>query len=199
VAGTVCDLKFSLGSFSRNLGEAEVPNVPASESYSSTPHDLKTQVAATLPSEEALRESLLRLVDSAHALHASARGSTVSLADGDLLGRKLFVVSIYPERSVELVTSPSWQNIFAFASLNLDLLVKPGHAFGSWLDLSHALDVVVCLSDLRTALELGRIFNQTAIYDLAAAQEIVIGADTFVPSVVSAHPEKRLTALGRSL
>jgi hypothetical protein len=177
VPSTICDLNPFLANCFRDPGEAGDPSVPATESYSSTPDNPKTQGAASLSSAEGLTASVLRLVDSASALHASAGGSTVSLTDGDLLGRKLFAVSIYPERSVELITPPTWQNIFAFALLNLDLLTKPRHAFGSWINLSHVLDVVICLPRVRTALELGRIFNERSIYDLETAQETMVGTE----------------------
>jgi len=68
-------------------------------------------------------------------------------------------------------------NIFAFVLLHLDLLAQPGRALGSWFDRLRnvrVLDVVLCLPDRRTAIELGRFFGQTSIYDLAAQREIAI-------------------------
>ena len=39
---------------------------------------------------------------TAAALHTHSHGSTVSVAEGNLLGRSRFAVSIYPENSVQL-------------------------------------------------------------------------------------------------
>ncbi len=177
MASTFCDFKSYLTDFSPQLEEMVVPGVSAPEPFSFTPAYPKTQAVIITLAAEALRASIVKLVDAALGIHARALGATVSLRDGDWVGRKLFAVSIYPERSVTLTVAPTWQNIFAFVSLNLDLLVKPDCAFGLWFDDSkgvYVLDVVLCLPDRRTALELGRTCNQKSIYHLAACKEIKI-------------------------
>jgi hypothetical protein len=177
MATTVCDFKSSLVNFSYDCVEKAASGVPAAEPPSFTPAYPKTQAAIITPASEVLNASIVKLVDAAYEIHAKATGATVSLQDGNLVGRKLFAVSIFPERSAARSAAASWQNIFAFVSLNVDLLLKPCHAFGLWFDDSkrvYVLDVVLCLSDRRTALELGRTFGQKSIYDLAACKEIKI-------------------------
>lgn len=178
MADTICDLK----SFSANSSPERVktvtPGILVPEPFTFTAPGVERQGTTTPSASEAVSASIVKLVDIAHARHASANGSTVSLEHGNLVGRKLFSVSVYPKRSIELTTPPTWADIFAFVLLNLDLLLKPGHAFGSWLNRSwntHVLDVVICVSDRRIAIELGQLFNQTSIYDLATQKEIVIG------------------------
>lgn len=139
--------------------------------------DATRQAGEINPSAEALVAGLGRLASLAHELHSRATGSTVSLRDGDLVGRELFAVSIYPELSVELVTVPTREDILAFVLGNLDLLLKQHHAFGSWLNHArntHVLDVVVCVSDLQTASGLAQQFNQLSVFDLATRVEIAI-------------------------
>jgi len=92
-----------------------------------------------------------------------------------MVGRKLFAVSMYPEQTIKLRVQPSWQRLLAFVLANLDLLLKPDRALGTWLDTLegvHVLDVVVCLADREAALELGLRFHQWSIFDLANSREI---------------------------
>jgi hypothetical protein len=111
------------------------------------------------------------------ALHAQSRGSTVSVTEGNLLGRSRFAVSIYPEISVQLSGPPTRDLLFAFAILNADLLMQPDHALGTWFDRlrnRHVLDVVVCPASLTTAISLGIDNRQRAIFDLEEAREIAL-------------------------
>jgi hypothetical protein len=99
----------------------------------------------------------------------------VSLHEGNVLGRNAFAVAVYPERSAEFRSAPKRCDIFVFVLLNLDLLIQPGYAFGSWFDRArsvHVLDVVVFVSDEQAALELGWKFLQTSIFHLATQREI---------------------------
>lgn len=122
------------------------------------------------------RECLVaKMVDLSFALHTISGGSTVSLFEGNLLGRSLFAVSIYPERSVELQEFPSRSQLWAFAMHNADLLTLRGHALGSWIRKEndrHVLDVVVCLPQLEDAIWLALMFSQEAIFDLRSELEI---------------------------
>jgi hypothetical protein len=116
-------------------------------------------------------------VDTSYFLHNRGNGSTVSLIDGNMAGKKLFAVSIYPARKIELWGKPSWQELFEFAKANLDLLLKPDHALGTWFndyELIHCLDVVVLVRDRDDAVELGLRSDQVAIFDLEARREIPI-------------------------
>lgn len=114
---------------------------------------------------------------TAAALHAQVHGSTVSVAEGNLLGRSRFAVSIYPENSVQLSGPPTRDLLFAFAILNADLLIQPDHALGTWLDRRrnrHVLDIAVCPESLATAVSLGINHGQQAIFDLKEAREIAL-------------------------
>ena len=73
-------------------------------------------------------------VDIGYCSHSKTHGSTVSLIHGNMAGQKLFSVSIYPERTFELWESPTRQELFDFAKANVDLLLKPGHAIGTWFN-----------------------------------------------------------------
>ena len=95
-----------------------------------------------------------------------------------MAGRKLFAVSIYPERTIEVATQLSKRQLFAFILANLDLLLKSDRALGTWFDELkgvHVLDVVVCLSDRDAAIALGEFFRQWSAFDLDTEEEIRIG------------------------
>jgi hypothetical protein len=128
-----------------------------------------------LPIAESLASRIVDATYAASELHEDAGGSTVSLVEGDMAGKKRFAVSIHPRRSVELKSPPSAWQIFVFILDNLSLLMMPDHAVGTWFDKLrdvHVLDAVVCLEDPILAAELGVQFNQWSIYDLAAGKEL---------------------------
>jgi hypothetical protein len=128
-----------------------------------------------LPILDAMFPCIKEVVDVSFAQHNRTNGSTVSLIDGNMVGKKLFSVSIYPSHSMTLWERPSWEELFEYAKANLDLLLQPGHAMGTWFndyELMHVLDVVVCLSDRNEALDLAKRYLQLAIYDLQSRREI---------------------------
>jgi hypothetical protein len=130
---------------------------------------------AALPIRKQVISLIAKAVDIAFALHNKTNGSTVSLLHGDMARRKLFSVSIYPKHTIELRNPPSWQQIFEFALENWELLLKPRHALGTWLNEGvHVLDIVVYTPDLAEALTLGLRFNQLSIYDLEVLQVIPV-------------------------
>ena len=118
-------------------------------------------------------------VDTALALHTrpGSTGSTVSVIDGNMAGRQLYAVSIDPERTIELETPPSWRQLFAYALTNLDTLMKPGRALGTWINPKgrHVLDVVVCCPIRAVAIAHAQRFRQFSIFDLATSREIQLG------------------------
>lgn len=132
----------------------------------------------TLTICDAMISCITAAVDTSFAVHTTTlKGSTVSLIHGNLANKKLFSVSIYPGRTVELSTTPTWEQLFEFALANVELLLKPEHALGTWFDdyeLVHVLDVVVCLSNRDAALGLGLLHHQSAIYSLSLRQEIKV-------------------------
>lgn len=134
-----------------------------------------------LPIREPMISCIAGAVDVAYDSHARTDGSTVSLIHGDMVGQKLFAVSPYPDRTVELPTRPTWPQFFSFALANADLLLKPAHALGSYFNewtLKHELDVVVLSSDRDAALELGLRSDQMCIYDLEARQVVAVPSPT---------------------
>ncbi len=130
-----------------------------------------------LPIEDAMLSCIAGAVNVSFAQHNRTNGATVSLMHGNMVGKKLFSVSIYPSRSITLRERPTWEELFEFAKANLDLLLRPGHALGTWFDeydLVHCLDVVVLVRDRDDAMELGFRFDQIAIFDLEARRETPI-------------------------
>lgn len=131
----------------------------------------------TLPIWDAMLSCIAEAVDISFAQHERTNGSIVSMVHGNMVGKKLFSVSIYPNRSITLWERPSWEELFEYTRAHLDLLLKSGHAVGTWFndwDLIHCLDVVVLVPDRTDAMELGLRFDQVAIFDLEARREIPI-------------------------
>jgi hypothetical protein len=115
------------------------------------------------------------IAEASASLRARSHGSTVSVFDGNLLGRPCFAVSPHPERSLKLAEAPTRDMLFAFALLNVDLLFQPHYALGTWFDSRrsrHVLDVVLCLGSLKDAVRIGRDRGQQAIFDLRNTKEI---------------------------
>jgi len=111
-----------------------------------------------------------------------------------MAAQKQFAVSVYPERTIEFRDTPRWQDVAEFVVLNLNLLLRPCHAFGSWFNEpkhTHVFDIVVCLRDRQTALELGQRFNQVSIFDLDNLQEIMIEKSK-VPAGAAATSPRRV-------
>lgn len=134
---------------------------------------------SSLRVDEPSLSGVVTAVEIALTSHLRSGGATVSLCEGNLAGRKLFSVAIYPERTIEFKTPPTWEQLFAFATANFDLLLQPGHALGTWFDRErgvHTLDVVICLVDRDEAIRLGEHFHQSAIFDLAAGRDIFLAA-----------------------
>jgi hypothetical protein len=127
---------------------------------------------------------IARAVDISYALHNRTNGSTVSLIDGNMAGRKLFSVSIYPTRKRVLWERPTRQELLDFALANEALLREPAHAlstlFDDWHGV-HVLDVVLLVPDRDTAVALayrhGRI-----IFDLESCREISVRCPPHTPS-----------------
>ena len=77
------------------------------------------------------------------------------------------------------------EQLFEFALANLDHLLKPGHALGTWFydyGLVHVIDVVVCLSDRDEALDVAKRSRQLAIFDLQFRREIPVRRPSEIPS-----------------
>lgn|GEM_PF-717546 len=196
MASTNHDFNSLFANLSHDLGDEVLSSVPASGPDTCTPAGCGSQDDARLVQRAPLA-AILNLVDTTHELHSKSNGSTVSLRDGNLLGRKVFAVSVYPERSSELRVAPTRGDVLAFVLLNFGLLIRPAHAFGSWFNQttgSHIFDVVLCVSDEQTALELGRKFRQTSVFDLATLREIPVqsgAAPSAVNTVAGSYNKQR--------
>jgi hypothetical protein len=130
----------------------------------------------TLPARGPLISRIAEAAKTVFALHTESNGATVSVIDGNMAGRKLYAVSMYPELTYELKAPPSRRLLLAYALTNMAVLVQPGRALGTWFNKpkGHVLDLVMCCPDRAVAIALGRRFHQSCIYDLAAGREIHI-------------------------
>jgi hypothetical protein len=130
---------------------------------------------------EAIAPQLAKLARNAAALHAEWSGSTVSLDHGNMAWVNFYAISAYSERTVELAGEPTWEMLFAYAAINLDLLLAPSHALGTWLDIERklqVLDVVLCTASVGEAIRLGVLHGQTAIFDLQSRRELSLNLIT---------------------
>jgi len=113
------------------------------------------------------------------ALHEENGGSTVNLYFGDLGGAELYAVSLYPDRSVVVEGSDIPEDVLrSFIEANEQLLQDPRVSVGTWYNSENGLtylDLSATLPDREEAIELGRQYNQIAIFDLSTFEEIETG------------------------
>jgi hypothetical protein len=130
------------------------------------------------------------------AAHQAAGGGTFNMEGQNLSGQPLYAVSLYPDRTQRLSRDITEQDIDRFLAANQDLLADPRNKLGTWRDSStgeNYLDVVVAIPDQRRAMELGKRYNQKAIYDLKTLAEINTGG-TGAPVSDMPEPARRLDA-----
>jgi len=182
MANTLREFTASRGGESHSDAAGSIP-IPAMGLH---PH-ISTPVAAicqgindlTLPVCRGMISRIASAVDIAFAMHNRSNGSTVSLMDGSMTDKKLYAVSIYPERTIELWEKPTRQDLFDFIQANVELLLKPRHASGTWFDdfkQVHVLDVVLLVHDRDAALSLALHSGQVAIFDLDSRREIPVSS-----------------------
>lgn len=104
-------------------------------------------------------------------LYLQADGATFNLRAGDLSGKRLYVVSIYGNRTRD-VDAPDFsvEMIEAFIRANIDLLVQPENSVGIWLAADENrvyLDVSITVQDRQDALALAREYGEQAICHLS--------------------------------
>jgi hypothetical protein len=130
-----------------------------------------------------IRESLAPLpVDHIVTTHNRDGGSTINAVHGDLGGTNSYSVSIFPEVSTPIpgktVTKQQIHDHAAKAkAAGLDTS-NANLSIGTWYDEEAGvtvLDVVFTTTDRERAIELGKQFNQKAIFDLANFEEISTG------------------------
>jgi hypothetical protein len=138
-----------------------------------------------LPISKPMLSCIASAVDIAFDSHSKTQGSTVSLIHGNMVGQKLYSVSIYPEHTIEVWPPPSWDQFLTFAMANAELLLKPAHALGTWFNdwkLEHVLDVVVLTPDRDAALALGFGAGQLSIFSLETRRVIAVPSPSSKPT-----------------
>ena len=175
---------------SRNSIERAVGDPEGSDTRISTALEPPCQRRAhRVEFRKILRSAILRTVSlTTSILATNSSGSTVSLVHGNLAGRPLFAVAVYAERTFEISDQPTSSQLVAFIISNLDILLRPDHALGTWFDKERAVyvfDVVICLADRNRAIQLGMHLHQKAIFDLAAGADIVLAKAGAAASVRS--------------
>jgi hypothetical protein len=117
--------------------------------------------------------------------HRTAGGGTFDMNGHSLANTPLYAVPLYPERTVVFPREITAQDIETYIQKNADLLADPRNKMGSWRDTAtneNILDVVVAIPDRRQAVELGKKYNQRAIFDLGAMREIRLGGTGVPPT-----------------
>lgn len=112
-------------------------------------------------------------------LHAEYDGSTFNMYFGDLGGKELYAVSLYPDLGIVLEGKEIPPEVLRrFILDNRDLLEDPRVSIGTWYDSESGmtyLDISATLPDEQRAIELGREYNQIAIFNLSTFEEIDTG------------------------
>ena len=131
--------------------------------------------ALTLPPRIDTEAVIREIVD----LHRQHGGATFSLYFGNMAGQPVYAVSLYPNRSEPLLGAQVPERVLRrFLRDNEDLLREPRNCIGTWHVVATQqtiLDVSATLSDRAAAEKMGRRYNQIAIFDLEAAEEIDTG------------------------
>lgn len=93
-------------------------------------------------------------------------------------GEPFTSVSLFPERSELIEGDVNVLEILKYVRANSDLLTKKNNALGGWYDTEDKklwLDIVTLVKDQEKAIELGKEFNQKAVFDLEEFEEIQTG------------------------
>lgn len=128
-----------------------------------------------LPKPE-LADALAGKITAAHKEH---EGSTHNRYFGDLSGRKLFAVSVSPERTMILKGRQVPQKLLAeYIEANRHSLSDPRISVGTWYDPENnesIVDMILTETNRKRALKLGSDYNQRGVFDLKASEEIPTG------------------------
>jgi hypothetical protein len=152
---------------------------------------------------ELRRLSVARLAEDVVAAHYSVpgkEGSTFNLYVGDMRWRPAAAAAVFPERTRYVRgrrLDP--ERVKKYVRQNLDMLRDPRYSVGTWYneELDRVeLDVVATLEDKKLAEQLGRRYNQTAIYDLEKGELITTGGTGETPPDMP-PPERRLPKRAR--
>lgn len=113
-------------------------------------------------------------------LHERTNGATYNCYFGNVYGRKLYAVAVFPELSKKLPGKRVQADLLrAYLAKNQALLTDPRCDVGMWYDADASkityLDVSCTLADRAQAIALGKRYNQEAIFSLADGKEIKTG------------------------
>jgi hypothetical protein len=126
--------------------------------------------------------------------HNANGGSTINAVRGDLSATNHVAVSIFPDLTTRIPgkdITPEQVKEFAdkVEKVGVDLS-SPKVSIGTWFDTDAGqtyLDVTATLPDRSKAVELGKKFNQKAVFDLSNFETIEIGgtgeAEASMPSI----------------
>jgi hypothetical protein len=144
------------------------------------------------------RLDLEEITDQILVLHDAGGGATFNPHFGNVSGKALYAVSIFPERTIRLPRRGIPRGALSqFILVNQALLADPRLSIGTWYDAESDLtyiDIVATLPDREQALRLGVEYNQRAIYDLLEGTEIATGGDGS-PKPGMSPPAERLPPL----
>lgn len=117
---------------------------------------------------------------------------------GNLKEKKLYAVSVYPDRGKILQGQGIDPGILrAFIEENQDLLADPRNSVGTWFDADEGLtyvDVSATLPGRQLTIRLAKKYNQIGVYDLESGVVIDTGG-TGKSSAKMVVAEKRLPPL----
>lgn len=123
-----------------------------------------------------------QVVEGMAAAHNAHGGSTTNAVDGDLVRTNSYSVSVFPDLTTRIPgKNVTAEQISEFAvklqAAGIDTR-SPNISIGKWYDEESGitfLDAVFTTRDRDLAIQLGRQFNQKAIYDLGELEEIATG------------------------
>lgn len=132
------------------------------------------------PLELATKKILSGTVGSEIArIHNASQGATFNLEKGNLLGKPLYAVGNFPDRTVTIKGAQlTDKQINGFLKANEDLLAKPDLSFGSWVNREgdSVLDVVRTLPNRKAALHEASTLGEEAIFGLGGEGEINVAS-----------------------
>ena len=121
-----------------------------------------------------LPEQLEAAIREVAELTSRSGGATFSFEEGSLAGRELYAVATAPHRTVITHGAPALPEIRKFVLANLDLLARPHHHIGTWVDKRSGrgyLDVSLSVESRAVALRLAHLTHQKAIFNLHSMKE----------------------------
>jgi 2'-5' RNA ligase len=119
-------------------------------------------------------------------------GATYNIASNkNMVGTDAYAVAIYPDRE-QIVEGLDFDRLEGYLVDNGDLLNSSNNSFGAWVSGGKVyLDVVATVPDKEQAMELGRKYNQLAIFDLKNLVEIPLQRVAKLAAAVSDREQQK--------